>query len=282
MKCLVKIAGLLAVASLPALAETAAPYPWTRRYVPANAVAARVRLPAGYARAPAAPRSFAAWLRGLPLKPGRPPVLLFDGRRKSNQKAHVAVVDIDVGRRDLQQCADAVMRLRAEYLYATGRRGLIRFDFTSGDRAAFARWAEGYRPLVRGRLVTWQRRGRPDTSYAALRAYLDTVFTYAGSASLSREMLSIPRVQEMRVGDVFVRGGFPGHAVIVVDMAAHGETGRKIFLLAQSYMPAQDIHILKNPNARDGSPWYPLDFGDRLHTPEWTFRKTDLKRFRGP
>jgi len=46
----------------------------------------------------------------------------------------------------------------------------------------------------------------------------------------------------------------PGHAVIVVDMAEDAK-GQRAFLLAQSYMPAQDIHILKNPMDADLSPW---------------------------
>ncbi|MBN2610182.1 MAG: hypothetical protein JXB00_01355, partial [Bacteroidales bacterium] len=54
----------------------------------------------------------------------------------------------------------------------------------------------------------------------------------------------------------------------------------KVFLLAQSYMPAQDIQILKNPNDKSISPWYSLDFEGDLITPEWTFKKTDLKRFK--
>ena len=83
----------------------------------------------------------------------------------------------------------------------------------------------------------------------------------------------------MRIGDVFIQGGFPGHAVMVVDMAVNGRTGEKLFLLIQSYMPAQEIHVLKNPSDSADGPWYELDFGETLRTPEWTFSKDDLKRF---
>jgi hypothetical protein len=40
-------------------------------------------------------------------------VLLYNGAPKFRQDVHAAVIDIDVGTRDLQQCADATMRLRA-------------------------------------------------------------------------------------------------------------------------------------------------------------------------
>ena len=67
--------------------------------------------------------------------------------------------------------------------------------------------------------------------------------------------------------------------VIVVDMAINRKEGKVIFLLAQSYMPAQDIHILKNPGNSQLSPWYSTDFGDKLVTPEWEFTRDDLMRF---
>jgi uncharacterized protein DUF4846 len=116
---------------------TAAPpnaYAWLSRYEPAHALARRITPPPGYERVLASKGSSAHWLRHLPLKPGRPPVLLYDRRKKPNQGAHVAVVKMDVGRRDLQQCADAVIRLRAEYLWTAGRKDEIHFNFTSGDR----------------------------------------------------------------------------------------------------------------------------------------------------
>ena len=111
------------------------------------------------------------------------------------------------------------------------------------------------------------------------RRYIDTVFMYAGSYSLSRELNSVQDFNEMSIGDVFIEGGFPGHTVMVVDMAINRRTGRKLFLLIQSFMPAQDIHILRNLTNPMLDPWYELDFGETLHTPEWTFNKKDLKRF---
>lgn len=86
-------------------------------------------------------------------------------------------------------------------------------------------------------------------------------------------------IQDMQPGDVFIKGGSPGHAVIVVDMATDVKTGKKMFMLAQSYMPAQEIQVLKNPNNSLLSPWYSLDFGDNLETPEWDFTSKELKRF---
>ena len=84
-------------------------------------IAARISPPPGYESLSTRPGSFEEWLTQLPLKPGRPPVLLYDGKEKRDQDAHHAIIDLDVGDRDLQQCADAIIRLRAEYLWAAGR-----------------------------------------------------------------------------------------------------------------------------------------------------------------
>ena len=80
-------------------------------------------------------------------------------------------------------------------------------------------------------------------------------------------------------GDVFLKGGTPGHCVIVTDMAVKPETGEKVFIATQSYMPAQDIHILKNPSNSDDDPWYPLDISNELVIPEWTFTANQVYRF---
>jgi len=271
----------LAAPSLPRPAGAQKPaYPWLQEHHGArDTIARRFAPPRGFARVAVRPGGFAAWLRHLPLKPAGAKVYLHDGRLKANQSAHAAVVDLDIGRRDLQQCADAVMRLRAEYLYSKRRYAAIAFNFTSGDRAAFSRWAEGWRPRIVGRKVSWTRRGARGAGYASFRSYLVSVFTYAGSYSLARELKRVPRPGDIRIGDAFVQGGFPGHAVIVVDMAADRASGRKAFLLAQSFMPAQNLHVLKNPARAGGSAWYTLPVGASLRTPEWTFALDHLRRF---
>lgn len=255
-------------------------YPWLEKWRESESLTVRVPPPAGYKRVATAPGTFAAWLRHLPLKQGAPPVLLYNGQEKGNQDAHHAVVDIDVGPKNLQQCADAVIRFRAEYLYSRGMYDKIHFNFTSGDTAWLGKWFAGYRPEIKDNTVRWTRTMAVDSSYENFRRYLEAVFTYAGSYSLSRELQRVGALEEMRIGDVFIAGGFPDHAVIVVDLAANPATGKKVFLLAQSFMPAQDIHLLINRREPKISPWYELEFGDSLDTPEWRFDNHDLLRFR--
>lgn len=104
------------------------------------------------------------------------------------------------------------------------------------------------------------------------------MYSYAGTRSLENELIPVP-LADVRAGDVFIRGGSPGHAVIVMDVAQDA-TGRKVFMLAQSYMPAQEIHVLKNPANQDGNPWYAVDeIGEVLETPEWEFDVDELRRF---
>jgi len=188
-------------------------------------------------------------------------VLYYDNTPKRKPNVYVSVVDMDIGNRDLQQCADAIMRLRGEYLYQQKEYDRIHFNFLSdGEPRYYVDYASG------------------DYSYAKFRKYMDWIFAYANTASLYDEMVAIP-LDEMQIGDVFIQKGTPyGHAVIVVDMAV-SDSGEKIYILAQSYMPAQEIQILVNRNNKTISPWYELK-NAKIATPEWTFYQEDLKRFK--
>ena len=234
----------------------------------------RFLVPDGYERLTVEPSTFAYYLRNLSLKPHDVPVTLYDGRLKPNQSAHEAVLDIDTGDRDLQQCADAVIRLHAEYLWAEGRYDEIHYNFGNGFRCDYSRWMQGERVVVQGNDAYWVRSAPPSSEYAEFRRYLDIVFAYAYTGSLIQELSRVD-VQHMQIGDVFID---QGHAIIVVDMAKSVNSDDMLFMLAQSYMPAQDIHVLKNPSS-EMSPWYALDFGQELVTPEWTFTHADLRRF---
>ncbi|MFC1479639.1 DUF4846 domain-containing protein, partial [Planctomycetota bacterium] len=255
------------------------PYPWVKEYKAEHSIEKRINTPEGYERITLEKSPFCQWLRELPLKPGASKVFLFNGEPKPKQDIHAAVIDIDTGKKNLQQCADAIIRLRAEYLFSQKRYKEICFKFTSGDKAEFSKWTYGYRPQVQGNRVRWAKGGSKGRTYKNLKSYLETVFMYAGSASLDKELYWVTNPTWMKIGDVFIKGGFPGHAVIVTDMARHPQTGETVFLLSQSYMPAQDMHILINQGDKKLSPWFKLDISKDLKTPEWTFKWNQLKRF---
>lgn len=212
-----------------------------------------IRPPAGFNRMDGNDPGFAAWLRNIPVRKDNT-VYLYNGKLKPNQDAQFAVLDLPVGKKDLQQCADAVMRLRASWLYSEGRFSEIRFADNNGRMYACPPY--------------------PDS--AAFERYLETVFAYCGTLSLSQQ-LKDTRWKDLQPGDVLIRGGSPGHAVIVIDVAVN-DMDQKYYMLAQSYMPAQSIHILKNPADADGGPWYNAgQANDLITTPEWSFRKAELK-----
>ena len=146
-------------------------------------LADRIAPPSGYVRETCSDNSFTTYLRNLPLLPKGSKVLLYNGKEKANQAAAFAVVDMEIGNRDLQQCADAVIRLRAEYLWKHKRYADIKFNFTSGFTAEYKKWAEGNRIKVNDNQVQWYASGKGvDYSYKTFRNYLDMVFMYAGTA----------------------------------------------------------------------------------------------------
>ena len=259
-------------------ARAAPAYAWLEAE-PVRTIAGSFAVPAGFGRVAAAPGSFGDWLRHLPLKPADSEVTLHDGRPVADHGTVAAVVDIDVGRSDLQQCADAVMRLRAEYLFSRRLIGLIGFKLYSGERYRFAAFAEGVTPVLSGERITWRNGPPQDSSHASLRRWLDTVYAFASTRSLARELRPVGRLADAAIGDVFVHPGTPGHAVIVVDLAVDPADGRELVLLAQSSTPARDVHILRNTLAPALGPWFPLVDGRPFATPGRVFPLNELKRF---
>lgn len=234
--------------------------------------------PSGFFREVTPSNSFAFFLRNLSLKDYGSPVLLYNGRPKANQ-VYESVIAMDIGKKDLQQCADAIIRLRAEYLYQEKKYDDIHFNLTNGFRADYRNWMEGNRIKVIGNSVKWEKIAEKRDDYETFQEYLETVFMYAGTLSLEKELISVDDYNDIKVGDVLIQGGSPGHAVLVFDVVVDKNTRNKAYLLGQSYMPAQEIHILKNLEGINNSPWYLIQEDDLIHTPEWTFSKKDLKRF---
>jgi Domain of unknown function (4846) len=234
----------------------------------------RFNLPAGYKRTAVTQNSFAYYLRNLPLKEAGSKVKYYNGESKDNL-VYSAVVNMDIGNRNLQQCADAVIRLRGEYFFSQKAYDKITFNFTNGFEAKYSEWIKGNRINVSGNKVSWQKSAQPSNTYKDFRNFMDIVFSYAGTLSLAKS-LKPKDIKDILAGDVFIRGGSPGHAVIVVDVAEN-KAGEKVFLLAQSYMPAQETQILKNFNDNKLSPWYSSTVTGELVTPQWTFSLDQLK-----
>lgn len=239
-------------------------------------IQSRYSPPVEYNRVKCQSGSFGAFLQSLRLKPIGSPVRYYDGRQKQAM-VHEAVVDLPIGRKNLHQCADAVIRLHAEWLYSQKKYGSISYDFTNGFRADYTKWKEGQRIRVDGNKVSWVPGSAPSNDLESFWKYLETVFSYAGTLSLSKSLKS-KNLADMAIGDVLIQGGSPGHAVIIVDMAVNSK-GDKLYMLAQSYMPAQEIQILKNQKEKNISPWYRLTNATTIDTPEWIFSMKDLKSF---
>lgn len=236
-------------------------------------------MPPGCRRVAVAAGSWGEWLRGRPLRPAGTPARLFDGRLKDNQAVVAAVVNIDPGTANLQQCADAVMRLRAEYLFSVNP-SKIHFHLTTGYDAWFSDYLAGTTFRVQDEVVRPAPKPAEALTHAALGRYLLPVFGYAGTLSLGREVLPVSLAQA-RPGDVLVHGGSPGHAVLVADVAENPRTGQRYLLLMQSYMPAQNIHVLRNVSQPALGAWFavPGPLAAKFDTPEWTFASTELGRF---
>ncbi len=244
-----------------------------------STVKERINTPAGYSRVSTTVNSFGNYLQNLKLKLDGSPVHYFDGRIKYNNNVYIAVIDMNIGNKDLQQCADAVMRLRAEYMYQNKMENKIHFTFTNGCRVDYCKWMQGYRIVFAGNKTNWVKKEDPSNTYESFLRYLDLIFTYCGTLSLSRELTKVNYL-DLKAGDVLIKGGSPGHAEIVMDVAQNKE-GKKVYLLAQSYMPAQETQILTNPNNPDISPWYELSVDKtEIITPEYNFTVSQLMRFK--
>lgn len=240
-----------------------------------NTLETRILCPKGYTRTPAKEGSFTEFLRKYSLKEDGSPILLYNGQEKPGED-HQAVFMLPIEAEDLQQCADSVMRVYAEYLYSSGQQDKIAFHFTNGFLAKYSKWRDGGRIVVKGKNVSWVQSASYDDSYKCFQRYLRMVFVYAGTLSMKTESQEIS-LSDLEVGDVFLKGGEPGHVVMVVDICEN-EEGKKAFLLGQGHMPAQEFHVLKNPLHLNNPWYYEEEVTYPFETPEYTFPEGSLCR----
>jgi len=220
-------------------------------FKPADTIITRFKIPAGYQQVKVQPGSFAEYLENLPLKPVGTHTRTYKGEIARTDIETAAVADISVGNQDLQQCSDVVMRLRCEYLYHLKKYDEISFHLESGFRCDYIHYANGYR-YHNGK---WVLKAKKDYSYPTFMNYMELVFMYAGTLSLEKELHPVTNPNELKAGDVFIHGGSPGHCFIVMDVVENDQH-KKLFLLAQSFMPAQNLQVLQYS---PGYYWFSMD-----------------------
>ena len=242
-------------------------------------VVTRINIPKNYMRTVYAEDSFQEYLRKYSLLPSGSDIINYTGKPYVYQQGHVGVFDLEVPSNGLQQCADALIRIRAEYLWETNRQDEIGFNFTSGHYCSWNKYAEGYRPKINGSKVSFHKTASANASKENFYKYLNLIFMYSGTQSLFDELPKIESVSELQIGDMLIYPGSPGHVIMIVDEVID-TSGKKLFIFAQGNTPAQSVHILKNPNDASLSPWYEIEMDAYLEIPTYYFNNTKFMRFK--
>jgi hypothetical protein len=201
--------------------------------------------------------SFAELLRDLPLKkPGSAVENYRGGIFKAGTDTSVAfVVNIDIKGRRLEQCMDILVRLYAEYLWKAKRVENLMLPLPGGYWLRWEDWHEGIRPEFKGIDVKMRKTSKPDTSLKAYRNYLNTVYGESHTQQFYHAYQPVDRTK-VEIGDIIVKKGTKGHAVIIVDLAKNDQ-GEMIALIGNGDTPACQFFILKH---HTDSPWIPLKF----------------------
>ncbi|WP_438710098.1 DUF4846 domain-containing protein [Aquimarina muelleri] len=243
-----------------------------------DSISTRVIVPEGYKRVVYKKGSFQQYLRHYSLKPYGAKIINYDDSEYFAQNWHEAILEVPVPANGLQQCADALMRIRSEYLWQQNKKDKIGFNFTSGHYCSWNKYAQGYRPKIKGNKVTFHKIATPNHSKANFYKYLNLIYTYAGTLSMYTELRKVA-VKDIQIGDMLVKPGSPGHIEIIVDEIIN-DTGDRMYLLAQGNTPAQSVCLLKNFEDTEFSPWYKFKENDPVYTPSYYFDEARFIRFK--
>lgn len=241
-------------------------------------IQSRVNAVDGYKRVDYSDGSFENYIRNYKLKAFGSKITNYDNSEYFWQGGHIGVLEIPVPKNGLQQCADALIRIRSEYLWDNNRKDEIGYKFTSGHYCSWQKYAEGYRPKINGNKVTFHKTASANQSKENFYKYLNLIYMYSGTLSLYYELKSI-KVKDLRIGDMLIKGGSPGHIVMIADELIN-ENGEKLFLLLQGNTPAQSVHLVKNLENSNISPWYQLEDDAVIPVSNYTFSSAKFVRFK--
>ena len=141
------------------------------------------------------------------------------------------------------------------------------------------KYADGYRPRINGNNVRFHKTASQNHSKENFYKYLNLIYMYSGTLSLYNELLKINDVSNLKIGDMLIKGGSPGHIVMICDEAIKAN-GDKIYLLFQGNTPAQSVHLVKNLEDTTMSPWYHLEKDAVISVSNYTFYNSKFVRFK--
>ncbi len=241
-------------------------------------IKSRVNIPDGYKRVEYPKGSFEAYLRNYKLKAFGSKIINYDNTEYFWQRGHIGILEVPVPKNGLQQCADALIRIRSEYLWDHNRKDEIGFNFTSGHYCSWIKYAEGYRPKISGNKVSFHKTASANHTKDIFYKYLNLIYTYSGTLSLYNELKSV-NAKDLKIGDMLIKGGSPGHIVMLCDEVVN-DNGEKLFLLFQGNTPAQSVHLVKNLTDSSISPWYKLEDDTITPVSNYTFSSAKFVRFK--
>lgn len=204
---------------------------------------------------------FGRWLNNISLKNDNVPVYTYNGQAKPNPNIYVGVLDLEQPTKNVQFNENGVISLRAEYFFQAKKYDKL-------DALA----------KIPTNPIPYTKYINGDYSYKKFKEYLTYYLENSNPSTIKYLLEPIP-FKDLQIGDVlFQKGATKSHAVIVMDTSTDNK-GNKLYILAQTYYPSQDIQIITNPSNDYISPWYEAAEGIIL-TPEWRFLSSDLMRFK--
>jgi len=242
-------------------------------------ISSRVKIPNGYKRVIYPKGSFQDYIRNYKLKPFGAKIINYDNSEYYWQQGHIGILDISVPKNGLQQCADALIRIRSEYLWDNNRKSEIGFNFTSGHYCSWSKYAQGYRPKINGNKVSFIKIALANNTKENFYKYLNLIYMYSGTLSLSQELKTVTSIKDLQIGDMLILGGSPGHIVMLADQVIN-DNGEKLHLLFQGNTPAQSVHLVKNLEDSGISPWYNLKMNAVIPVSNFTFYDSKFTRFK--
>ncbi len=222
-----------------------------------------IPLPEGFEHIKDPQNCFGEWLMHLPLRANNT-IFLYNKKPSPYQQSHYAVIDISTGDKDLQQCADCIMRLRTEYFYSRNEYDKISFPTGNHSNLNFIDYSTAVHCNNRNCLMN----------------FMEKVFINCGTYTLQQQLKPVADFSTIKAGDVLIKGGAPGHAMLVVAVAENKLNKKKIYMLLQGFMPAQDMHIVLNAlDANSLGPWYEISNNKVITTPGYVFTSSQLRRW---